>query len=320
MSRRRRTQSKGFTLIELLVVIAIIATLIGLLLPAVQKVRAAAARVQCVNNLKQIGLALHHHESTYGYFPCGDVIGGPWRHGYWIPAYPCPPNPYLNEPLYAQQQFSWIARILPELEQDNLYRQIDWTDWPWYQGPPGKRINGIPLKVVQCPADPRASQVRVSGPDSAALTSYLGVSGTNQLAYDGILHINSRVKLVDVRDGTSNTLLVGERPPSTHLQFGWWMAGSGDWPYFGATDVVLGVSEKDFNTPPQPEYIPEFYRPGQLDDQNQLHRWHYWSMHSGGGNWLFADGSVRFISYASGKTILPAMATYSKGEVIPDAN
>jgi prepilin-type N-terminal cleavage/methylation domain-containing protein/prepilin-type processing-associated H-X9-DG protein len=312
----------GFTLVELLVVIAIIAILIGLLLPAVQQVRAAAARVQCQNNLKQIGLALHNYHDTYKYFPCGYAVGGPlpgaW--GYWTPPYPTPPNPYLSRPGCAEQGFGWIARILPQLEQDNLYKRIDWSQWPWYQGPPGNRINGIPLPVVQCPADPRASQVWTSGSDSAALTSYLGVSGTNQRAYDGILHVNSRVKVVAVTDGTSNTLLVGERPPSTRLQFGWWMAGCGDWPFFGVTDVLLGVSEIDLNDPPQPEYVPEFYRPGDLNDPDQLHRWHYWSMHSGGGNWLMADGSVRFISYTAGKAILPAMATYRGGETIPGDN
>lgn len=322
MSRTRPTPSKGFTLIELLVVIAVMGVLLGLILNAVQKVRAAVARVQCMNNLKQLGLALHNSESTYGYFPCGYASGGPlpagW--GYWTPPYNPPPNPYLNEPKCgtAHQGFGWIAHILPQLEQDNLNWRIDFREWPWFQGPPGDRINGKRLKDVQCPADPRASQVWESGVDSAALTSYLGVSGTNQRAYDGILHVNSRVPLVAVTngDGSSNTLLVGERPPSTRLQFGWWMAGCGDWPFFGATDVLLGVSEIDLNTPPQLD-SPEFYRPGELNDPDQLHRWHYWSMHSGGGNWLLADGSVRFISYASGKTILPALATYHGGEKIP---
>jgi prepilin-type processing-associated H-X9-DG protein len=205
---------------------------------------------------------------------------------------------------------------LPELEQGNLYRQIDFTEWPWMIGPPGDRTNGKPVKVIQCPVDPRASQIWTDGSDTAALTSYLGVTGTNQFAYDGILHVNARVKLTDVTDGTSNTVMVGERPPSDDLYWGWWLAGSGDWPIFSAGDCLLGVSETDPNN--QPEYVPEFYRPGEVNDPDQRHRWHFWSLHSGGANWLLADGSVRFISYAAGKNILPAMATRAGGEVVPD--
>jgi prepilin-type processing-associated H-X9-DG protein len=107
----------------------------------------------------------------------------------------------------------------------------------------------------------------------------------------------------------------GERPPSFNLYWGWWLAGSGDWPWFGAADTVLGVSETDPYD--QTEYKPEFYRPGELNDPEDLHHWHYWSMHPGGGNWLLADGSVRFLSYAGGKNVLPLMATYRGGEVVP---
>jgi prepilin-type N-terminal cleavage/methylation domain-containing protein/prepilin-type processing-associated H-X9-DG protein len=316
----RRLPRPAFTLIELLVVLAIIAVLIGLLLPAVQKVRAAAARIQCANNLKQLGLALHNYHDTDGAFPPGSCIGGPvpFGFGYVYPPYSPPPNPYLSRPRYAQQWWSWMARILPQLEQDNFYRQIDWTEYPWFQGPPGDRINAYPLKVIQCPADTRANLPWKSGPNSAALTSYLGVNGTNQLAYNGILHVNARVKLTDVTagDGTSNTVMVGERPPSFNLYWGWWLAGSGPYPWFAATDTLLGVSEIDPNNPPQTEYIPEFYRPGRMQDPEDLDCWHFWSMHTGGANWLLADGSVRFISYAVGKTILPSMATYQGGEMV----
>jgi prepilin-type N-terminal cleavage/methylation domain-containing protein len=337
-----RSPRPAFTLTELLVVIAIIAILVTLLLPAVQKVRAAAARVGCASNLKQLGLALHNHHDTHGAFPPACCIGGPWpadrRLGYYNPPFSVPPNPYLNY-RYGQQFFTFITRILPQLEQDTIYSQIDWNAWAWFQGAPGNYLNAFPLKVVQCPADPRASQLwtssgwtnssplfsrnlasqsETSGRYAAALTSYVAVNGTNQLKYDGILHANSRVRLTDVTDGTSNTLMVGERPCSPDLLWGWWFAGIGEWPWFGAPDVVLGVEEIDANNPPQTEHTPhEFYRPGDLNDPNYYHRWHHWSAHTGGGNWLLGDGSVQFITYAAGKTVLPAMATRSGDAGIP---
>jgi len=336
-----RTTRPAFTLRELLVVIAILGILIALLLPAIGMVRAKAARVGCVSNLKQLGLALHNYQDTQGTFPPACCIGGPWPAdrglGYYNPPFNAPPNPNLNY-RYGQQFFTFITRILPQLEQDTIYSRIDWNAWAWFQGTPGNYLNAFPLKIVQCPSDPRASQIWRSdsadgGPMfalnssnqrglnsrfAAALTSYLAVNGTNQLRYDGILHVNGRVRFADITDGTSNTVMVGERPSSHDLFWGWWFAGIGEWPWFGAPDVVLGVEEIDANYPPQTEYSAhEFYRPGELNDPNYYHRWHHWSTHAGGGNWLLGDGSVRFITYAAGTTVLPALATRSGGEVIP---
>ena len=335
-----RMVRSGFTLLELLLVIAILAVLIGLLLPAIVKVRATAARVGCANNLRQLGLALHKYHNTHGTFPPGCCIGGPWppgrRLGYYDPPFRSPPNPHLDS-RYGQQFFTFITRILPELGQDNIYTRIDWNAWPWFQGSPGSYLNAIPLKVVQCPADPRASRLWRSdqgggaaafpsdnviqrwSSDSyaAALTSYVGVNGINQLTYDGILYVNARVRLTDITDGSSNTLMVGERPTTPDLMWGWWFAEIGEWPWFGAPDLVLGVQEIDVGDPPQTEHVPhEFYRPGNLDDPNYYHRWHHWSAHANGGNWLLGDGSVHFITYAAGNTVLPALATRSGGEVV----
>lgn len=330
----------AFTLRELLVVIAILATLIALLLPAIGMVRAKAARIGCVGNLKQLGLALHNYHDTQGTFPPACCIGGPWpadrRLGYYTPPFNAPPNPKLDS-RYGQQFFTFLTRILPQLEQDPIHSQIDWDAWAWFQGTPGNYLNAVPLKIVQCPSDPRASQIWTSdsadgaamfthnspfqrGLNShyaAALTSYLAVNGTNQLRYDGILHVNGRVRVAEITDGMSNTVMVGERPSSPDLFWGWWFAGIGEWPWFGAPDVVLGVEEIDVNFPPQTEYSAhDFYRPGDLNDPNYYHRWHHWSTHTNGGNWLLGDGSVRFITYAAGTTVLPALATRSGGEVI----
>jgi prepilin-type processing-associated H-X9-DG protein len=194
---------------------------------------------------------------------------------------------------------------------------------------------------MQCPSDGRSHLVNDdynSEGGRAALTAYLGVSGRDQFretipgtgdpsptaklrGQDGLLYVNSGVKITSITDGTSNTLLVGERPPSNNLLYGWMWAGSGDFPYFGATDVVLGVRERAES----PTAAPDFFRPGNLNDPQDLHRYHFWSLHPGGAMWLMADGSVRFITYSVGTqtvgvqsginvSLLEAMASRDGGE------
>jgi prepilin-type N-terminal cleavage/methylation domain-containing protein/prepilin-type processing-associated H-X9-DG protein len=299
LQARRRI---GFTLIELLVVIAIIAVLIGLLIPAVQKVRDAANRIQCVNNLKQTGLALHHYHDVHHAFP--PALSRP--------VYEFPTNYPPPMPPDRSWFFSWMARILPHIEQDNPYQRIRWTEWPWWQQP----LNGLTIPMYQCPADIRQLQVHLSGGELVGLTGYLGVNGTNQLAYDGVLYVNSRTRIADILDGASNTVLVGERPPSDSLEYGWWFAGSGDKPYFGTTDVVLGVQEVQLDLSNAPKVLQtSSYRIGQLNDPMDLHRWHFWSLHAGGANFLLADGSCRFIHYTVSPAVLAGLATRNKGEV-----
>lgn len=326
MSTRERLMRKGFTLIELLVVIAIIAILIGLLLPAVQKIREAANRMKCSNNLHQVGLALHNYNDTNNRLPAALQHGGQT----WYTTYLRDPSPsgvasngYPNDGPF----FSWATMIAPYMELDNVYKMWNFKAWPWYQYQPNmpatgaNTINGIKAKVMQCPSDTRSNLVCNDGGNLAALMGYLGVDGRNQFrecsGQDGVLYINSSVRLTDITDGTSNTIMVGERPPSNDLYYGWMWAGSGDSPYFGATDVVLGVREKVGTAGVSPGVLnqdpytnTDFYRPGTLNDPQNIHRYHFWSLHPGGGMWLYGDGSVRFITYNAGTQVV---GTYMVG-------
>jgi len=293
---------RGFTLVELLVVIAIIAILIGLLVPAVQQVRERANRAECINRLKQIGLGLHHYAERERAFPPAHTVNST--------AFNCP------RPLDSKTYFSWMSRILPYIEQESLYNKIDFKAWPWWQHP----YNELILDIYRCNSDHRAARYLAEYDGHlVALSGYMGVSGTDQLAFDGILYPNARVAFKQILDGTSNTMLVGERPPSNDLAYGWWLAGSGDFPFFGATDVVLGVNEikNPGNNPP----TRDLFRIGVAHDPPNEHRWHYWSLHPHGSNFLFADGSVRWLAYDVGQDTLNALATRAGGEtpVIPSS-
>jgi prepilin-type N-terminal cleavage/methylation domain-containing protein/prepilin-type processing-associated H-X9-DG protein len=283
----------GFTLVELLVVVGILATLIGLLLPAVQKVRASAARADCQNRLKQIVLAAHSYESGHSVLPAGLAKGG------------------NGEPF---PSIGWLGRLLPHVEQGPLW-ELSVRAYAFQPFNPFRLPHqGImtPVKVYACPADGRQSEAHNTHANyRVAVTGYLGVSGTDHRRLDGVLYPGSKTRLTDVTDGMSSTLFAGERPPSPDFWYGWWYASGGD-----KGDTTLGVRE--LNSVPDAYAMgcssgPYAFADGKVDGPCDM--FHFWSLHSGGAYFAFADGSVRFLPY-SANGILPALATRAGGEAV----
>jgi prepilin-type N-terminal cleavage/methylation domain-containing protein len=292
MTRKTRHSRSAFTLIELLVVIAIIAILIGLLLPAVQKVREAAARIQCGNNLKQLGVALHNYHATYGGFP---------------------PARLSN----AGGAISFGTLILPYIEQENLFRQYnlsaDWTDVSNDSG-----INQTQPKLYVCPSAPAAP------PRTAAnKRGILDYPPINQLhrpnpfatylppgdsTYIGVLGNNVYRRVTDILDGSSNTLALAEDAGRNQV----WELGqqtgtlseSGAWANPADAIVVSG-----FN--PATASIPGPIAVNGANDQN------VYAFHPGVAGGLFADGSVHWLSSSTSLDLLIALTTRSGGEVLP---
>lgn len=308
MGRRR-----GFTLIELLVVIAIIAILIALLLPAVQQAREAARRTQCKNNLKQIALACHNYHDTHTCFPTG----------------------FLNWPTPAGQStpptfraVSLHVLMLPNLDQANLANRWDYND-PWTNVTSGRASTVLPYLL--CPSDAISSptsQLLAAPGGTYALTSYGGSGGTRSYYWqsptpsrDGIFFANSLVRIRDVLDGTSTTLMFGERyhkddaydqntPPSKNKmnQWGFWCpSGSGA----GVGDVTLSTYQRinyhhPITTPPTPVT-------NALEDARVCAMG---SGHVGGAHVALADGSCRFLNENMDFTAFQALGTRAKGELV----
>lgn len=294
-----RPTRTAVSLLELLVVIAIIGVLLALLLPAIQRVRHAAMRTTCLNNLKQIGLASLGYHDAHGVFPPGVSVEKGRS-----------PQPFL----------SWNARLLPFLERESLWQEILASfakDRDFLNVPPHTHRSTI-IATFACPADTRTlgTQIAGFGRNQVAFTAYLGNGGSNYIAKDGILFIDSHVCSADVKDGMSNTLLVGERPPSADGVLGWWYAGWGQ-SQDGSAEMVLGTRE--INVYESTCWRgPYSFGPGSIT--NQCDAFHFWSMHPGGGaHFLFADGSVHFLAYAAA-SVLPALATRAGGEAasLPD--
>jgi prepilin-type N-terminal cleavage/methylation domain-containing protein/prepilin-type processing-associated H-X9-DG protein len=287
----------GFTLVEVLVVIAILAILLGILLAAVQRVRAAAARTQCLNKMKQVNLALHQYMDANGCMPAGLSLQ----------AYQGK-KPFLG----------WTAMLLPYLEQQAKYSQIETafkadldtdllleTDYH-------RDLLKSPVNVFNCPADGRLPGPQTWKQYSVSFTSYLGVSGRNQFLKDGVLYLDSQTRFSDITDGTSNTLAFGERPPSHDFRLGWWYRGWG-FARDGSGDMFLSVFEKNKGGVPSCPEKQYPFSPDTLD--NPCAALHYWSLHSGGAHFGFCDGSVRFLKY-SADPMMAALSSRARGDAV----
>ncbi|HEY7159263.1 MAG TPA: DUF1559 domain-containing protein [Gemmataceae bacterium] len=327
VAKRRR----GFTLIELLVVLAIIAVLIGLLLPAVQKVREAASRMSCQNNLKQIGLALHNYHGEHECFPPGYLSD--------------PDNPTMGpvDPQFhdAGPGWGWLTFLLPYVEQGNLYHSLN-RNLPCYD--PANAAVRTPLKNFRCSSDfgggnpAFGDTVKVMDVNERALAifgrsnyvhnvgqSTLWCSWPCDMQPNGAMYRNSKTRVADVTDGLSQTVFVGERssnladsvwpgvvPFSTHFA----------WPPFAS--VGTGGINRDYDGPgafvgahggPCPYEDPVVIHPpnSPLGHGDQMQ-----SGHNGGANILMGDGSVRFYSDGHKLSTWAYLSSRNGGEPIDE--
>lgn len=306
---------RGFTLIELLVVIAIIAILIALLLPAVQQAREAARRSSCKNNLKNIGLGLHNYYETAGVFPFG----------------------------FDERETFWSAMILPQIEQGNLYSTLVWAesgDGNWNaDGSPNETACGIVIPIFTCPSMAVPQHYNNSGIPARTPISYRAVSGSNAVSDDlstvpsghpamalevqkglnGMFFGCSSVRIRDIIDGTSNTLMIGEcYTDPEYVKDGqgmdFWQFGSPQTGGWDCRDGDLGGTEYSEGLGSTYWHLNSRLRdptlPGVIMELT------FGSYHTGGAHFALADGSSRFISENISLDILRALGSIKGREVI----
>jgi prepilin-type N-terminal cleavage/methylation domain-containing protein len=302
---RPRTISNGFTLVELLVVIAIIGILVSLLLPAVQAARESARRMKCQNNTRQLALALHNYHDTFEKLPAGSM-------------FPTSPGSILAGP------YAWgmMMFTLPFHERGAAYDTIDFATQDCGSairqlqaaGEPDPSSEAIPLFI--CPSDPHGFHRLLSGPTGPLPYSgncgllypgnYLGVAGDEEdptvcpynnigiLQGDGMFFSLSGTRLGDVVDGTSTTLMIGERGIPDNLGWGWMICGGTECEHYLSAERGLSPRSKDYWADVR----------------------HFWSWHPGGTHFAVADGSVQFLSYDIDYGTYLALATRSGAEVV----
>jgi prepilin-type N-terminal cleavage/methylation domain-containing protein/prepilin-type processing-associated H-X9-DG protein len=304
MSQRDRRRV-GFTLIELLVVIAIIGVLISLLLPAVQAAREAARRAQCVNNLMQLGIALQHYETAHEVLPPGVVD----------PA----PGPIANVP--KGYHFGWVTQILPYIEQKNVRRHLN--DKVGVYDPANGTARLVSIQTLLCPSDGFASGTAGQPAPSSYAACHHDVEAPIAATNTGVFFLNSAIRYEDLTDGSSSTIFLGEKTlDQTTAGLGW---ASG-------TRSTL----RNTGAPPNSLFLPGLVTADGLDEAGQgpgggaaggqatlagaLAVGGFSSHHSGGANFGFGDGSVRFLKSAISPRVYRHLGHRSDGEMISAAD
>lgn len=304
------TARRGFTLVELLVVIAIIGILIGMLLPAVQSVRESARRVTCQNNLRQIGIAVLNFEAAHMKLPPGRVGCDDIGEQMGVPQ--CEPGLTAIE----KNGASGFVSILPQLEQENLSRQLDvlngglWNrdvdDLGWWQNFSGKRSGILEfLPIYWCPTESGQTESDVYQPVLAAASSYAFSSGSlgpdnsvhvTKYKNDGAFIYRSQIQLAEVQDGLSNTFFVGEviRPDTYE--------SSNVWSYSIANADSLRTTTNPLNTIPGDGIVVE------------LRNGAFGSGHPGGASFVYGDGHVAFVNDSIELPIYQGQSTIKNGE------
>ena len=344
----RSDRRSGFTLIELLVVIAIIAILMALLVPAVQKVRGAAARTQCQNNLKQMGLALHSFNDNYKRFPAALIHSGRTTTAQvaagTVRPYKGPEVNYSGQPFKVYNHTGFVA-LLPYIEQDNLFKRYDYQlvassstgnapqnpvgpEGPGgYTANPNRAVASAHIPIYSCPSDtappPEVTsqagttnfyeryQTRRSNYlfSTGAYTDYDADWANTGASARGAFGNNGAASLVTIKDGTSNTIAIGEaRQLHTSSSYG---------PYWGA-GTHTSVHGRGYYSNFTPNY-PYGNCSGNANLKCQ-YAWGFGSWHGNVTNFVLCDGSVRSISDAVDYLTFRYLQTPEGGEVIPDFN
>lgn len=286
-----RKKRKAFSLVELIAVIGTIALLLSLLLPAVQAARSSARRMTCSSNLRQVALAVELHKNAIGRMPSGT--------------------------LSSRAKFPFtglLLPLLPYLEQESIMSQSS-AEFRRTRNPFEHRSISNVIKTFLCPEDGRihSTVFAVRHNMTVGVTSFLGVSGVSATRPEGVFFIDSETRDRDILDGLSNTLLLGERPPSRFLDYGWWYAGTGS-NGEGTLDHTLGTEE---TTPTQYQTCrptSELVKP-LLDDECSARV--FWSLHGSNMHFSFCDTSIHWISQTTDRTVLSRLATKAAGDIAP---